>query len=202
MITLALVNGRVWTGNAAQPEAEASPSPAIGSSPSARTRRHPRARRAAPRRSTSAGGFVVPGFIDAHVHFLDGGFRLAVGAAARRADARGIRRAHQGVRRDRAGRAPGSPAATGTTRCGAASCRAATGSTRSRRIIPVWVNRLDGHMALANSAALRAAGVTRRGRGRRRRRDRARRRGASRPACSRTTRWTSSARRCRRRPTR
>jgi predicted amidohydrolase YtcJ len=26
---------------------------------------------------------------------------------------------------------------------------------------PVWVNRLDGHMALANSAALRAAGVTR-----------------------------------------
>jgi predicted amidohydrolase YtcJ len=26
---------------------------------------------------------------------------------------------------------------------------------------PVWVNRLDGHMALANSAALRATGVTR-----------------------------------------
>src|SRR5690606_10339653 len=26
---------------------------------------------------------------------------------------------------------------------------------------PVWVNRLDGHMALANSAALAAAGVTR-----------------------------------------
>jgi predicted amidohydrolase YtcJ len=26
---------------------------------------------------------------------------------------------------------------------------------------PVWINRLDGHMALANSAALRAAGVTR-----------------------------------------
>ena len=26
---------------------------------------------------------------------------------------------------------------------------------------PVWVNRLDGHMALANSAALRAAGITR-----------------------------------------
>ena len=26
---------------------------------------------------------------------------------------------------------------------------------------PVWVNRLDGHMALANTAALKAAGVTR-----------------------------------------
>ena len=26
---------------------------------------------------------------------------------------------------------------------------------------PVWVNRLDGHMALANGAALKAAGITR-----------------------------------------
>jgi predicted amidohydrolase YtcJ len=26
---------------------------------------------------------------------------------------------------------------------------------------PVWVNRLDGHMSLANSAALEAANVTR-----------------------------------------
>ena len=39
---------------------------------------------------------------------------------------------------------------------------------------PVWVNRLDGHMALANSAALKAAGVTQRDEGHRRRRDRAR----------------------------
>ena len=48
---------------------------------------------------------------------------------------------------------------------------------------PVWVNRLDGHMALANSAALRAAGVDPGGAERQRRRDRPRRAAASSPGC-------------------
>ena len=56
---------------------------------------------------------------------------------------------------------------------------------------PVFVNRLDGHMGLANSAALRAAGIVARDQGHPRRRHRARSRArASRPASSRTARWT------------
>ena len=41
------------------------------------------------------------------------------------------------------------------------SPRAASGSIRSPPNNPVFVNRLDGHMGLANSAALRAAGIGR-----------------------------------------
>ena len=65
------------------------------------------------------------------------------------------------VRRHRAARAPGLPAGTGTTRRGAAHCPRRGWIDAVTPDHPVWVNRLDGHMALANAAALAAAGVTR-----------------------------------------
>ena len=76
VITLALVNGRVWTGNAAQPSAEAiaiagERIAAIG------TTDEIRARAGGVETIDLGGQFVVPGFIDSHIHFLDGGFRLA-----------------------------------------------------------------------------------------------------------------------------
>jgi len=75
VITLALVNGRIWTGNASQPDAEAVAVAgdrivAVGTTADIRAR-------AAGSEVVDLGGqFVVPGFIDSHVHFVEGGFRL------------------------------------------------------------------------------------------------------------------------------
>ena len=75
MVTLALINGRVWTGNPARPSAEAiaianDRIAAVGSTAEIQAR--------AGRAETIDlhGSFVVPGFIDSHVHFIEGGFHL------------------------------------------------------------------------------------------------------------------------------
>jgi len=157
VITLALVNGHVWTGNASQPEAEAvaiagDRIAAVGTSADIRAR-------AAGREVVDLGGhFVVPGFIDSHVHFIEGGFRLT-SVQLRDATTRA-----EFVNRIKA-YAASVPSGTWIiggdwdhTRWG--------GELPSRDWIdavtpdhPVWINRLDGHMALANTAALRAAAV-------------------------------------------
>jgi len=157
VITLALVNGHVWTGNASQPEAEAvaiagDRIAAVGTSADIRAR-------AAGREVVDLGGhFVVPGFIDSHVHFIEGGFRLT-SVQLRDATTRA-----EFVNRIKA-YAASVPSGTWIiggdwdhTRWG--------GELPSRDWIdavtpdhPVWINRLDGHMALANTAALHAAAV-------------------------------------------
>ncbi|MGE0454712.1 MAG: amidohydrolase [Vicinamibacteria bacterium] len=107
------------------------------------------------------GRLVVPGFNDAHVHFLDGGFGLLS------VDLRDAR--------DEAelGRRVGAHAATlpkGTWVLngnwdheswpgGALPTRRGLDALTPEH--PVFVNRLDGHMALANSLALRLAGISR-----------------------------------------
>lgn len=158
-ITLALVNARVWTGDPAAPWAEAIAASgeriaAVGTSAEIR-------RLAAAAAPVDAGGrLVVPGFIDTHVHFVQGGFRLA---SVQLRDAK---------TRDEFVRRIGAFAATvppGTwIRGGDWDHSLWGGDLPARDWIdgvtpdhPVWINRLDGHMALANSAALRAAGVTR-----------------------------------------
>jgi hypothetical protein len=159
VITLALVNGRVWTGNAAQPEAEAV---AIAGERIAHVGTTADVRQRAGRAEIVdlQGAFVVPGLIDSHVHFIDGGFRLASvqlrDAASRDEFVRRIEAFAKTV-----------PAGTWIT--GGDWDHTLWGGELPRRDWidavtkdhPVWVNRLDGHMALANSAALRAAGVTR-----------------------------------------
>ena len=157
MITLALVNGRIWTGNSAQSEAEAvaiagDRIAAVGTTAEIRER-------AGSAETIDLGGrFVVPGFIDAHVHFLDGGFRLSS------VQLRDARTREEFVARIKAFAAT-VPAGTWIT--GGDWDHTLWGGELPRRDWidgvtpdhPVWVNRLDGHMALANSAALRAAGV-------------------------------------------
>jgi predicted amidohydrolase YtcJ len=159
VVTTALVNGVVWTGDPAQPSAEAvaingDRIVAVGTSADVRAM-------AGTAEVIDLGGqFVTPGFIDSHVHFLDGGARLA-----------SVQLREAKTREDFAARlaafAATVPAGTWITG-GDWDHQAWGGQLPEREWIdavtpnhPVWVNRLDGHMALANAVALRAAGVTR-----------------------------------------
>ena len=158
-LTVAIVNARVWTGDPAAPWAEAIAASgerlsAVGTSDEIRT--------LAPGvKPIDAGGrLVVPGFIDTHVHFLDGGFRLAS------VQLRDAKTREEFVRRIGAFAATVPP---GTWIEGGDWDHSLWGGELpARQWIdaatpdhPVWINRLDGHMALANGAALKAAGVTR-----------------------------------------
>lgn len=104
---------------------------------------------------------VLPGFNDAHVHFLSGGFQLsAVDLRDAGTPAEFVGRIETFAARLPAGRWitggdwdheswPGAPLPT----------RALVDPVT--KDIPVFISRLDGHMALANSAAIKLAGVTR-----------------------------------------
>ena len=103
---------------------------------------------------------VLPGFNDSHVHFLTGGFSLSnVDLRDAQSPAELSRRLAEYARKLPEGqwilggdwdheRWPGAPLPTRIM------IDAATAAH------PVLVNRLDGHMALANSLALRLAGIT------------------------------------------
>jgi predicted amidohydrolase YtcJ len=157
VITLALINGRVWTADPSRPSAEAiaiagERIAAVG------TTAEIRAKAGAAETIDLGGAFVTPGFIDSHIHFLDGGFRLA-SVQLRDAATR-----DEFVSRIKAFAATVPP---GTWITGGDWDHTLWGGELPRRDWidavtpdrPVWINRLDGHMALANSAALRAAGV-------------------------------------------
>ena len=158
-ITLAVVNARVWTGDLAQPWAEAlavdgEDIVVVGTSDEVRLRA------AGVTPIDAAGRLIVPGFIDSHVHFVDGGFRLAS------VQLRDARTREEFVSRIKAFAATVPP---GTWIMGGDWDHSLWGGALPTRgwidaatpDHPVWVNRLDGHMALANGAALKAAGVTR-----------------------------------------
>jgi len=167
-VTLAIVNARVWTGDPAKPSADAVAVAgdrivAVGTNDEIRqVAGVPAAAQAREGLELiDAGGqFLVPGFIDTHVHFLEGGSRLA-SVQLRDASTR-----EEFVERIGAF-ARTVPAGTWIT--GGDWDHQLWGGELPRRDWidsvtpdhPVWVNRLDGHMALANSAALRATGVTR-----------------------------------------
>src|SRR5262245_28197465 len=157
-ITFAVVNARVWTGDSALPWAEAlavsgDTLAAVGTNADVR-----KLAGAVP--PIDAGGrLVLPGFIDSHVHFLEAGLRLAS------VQLRDARTRDEFVSRIKAFAAT-VPEGTWITG-GDWDHTLWGGELPSRDWIdavtpnhPVWINRLDGHMNLANSAALKAAGVT------------------------------------------
>lgn len=158
-VTMALVNARIWTGDPAAPWAEAlavsgEQLAAVGTNAAVRAL-------AAGVTPVDAGGrLVVPGFIDTHQHFYEGGLRLA---SVQLRDAH-TRDAFVSRIKAFAATVPAGTWITGgdwdhTLWGGELPDRAWIDAVTPEH--PVWVNRLDGHMALANSAALKAAGVTR-----------------------------------------
>jgi predicted amidohydrolase YtcJ len=111
------------------------------------------------------GALVLPGFNDAHVHFLSGGFQLS---SVDLRDANSPQEFAERIRRF-AEKLPAGRWITGGDwdheRWAAANGNA---PLPTKELIDsftpdraVFVNRLDGHMALANSYALRLAGITR-----------------------------------------
>jgi predicted amidohydrolase YtcJ len=158
LANLILVNGKVWTGDAfARALAvEGNRIVAVGSN------EHVEAKApAGAERIDLKGRLVVPGFIDNHVHFIDGGFQLS------RVQLRDASSPQEFARR-----------------IGEYAKKIGKGQwvlggewdeqlwtpyqLPTRQMIdavtpdnPVFVSRLDGHMALANSVALKLAGLTR-----------------------------------------
>jgi predicted amidohydrolase YtcJ len=161
-VTLAIVNARVWTGNPRQPWASGlavSGDKILSVGTSAEiaklARSYPRARVI-----DAEGGMVTPGFIDSHVHFLTGGQQLSS------VQLRDARTPEEFTARIKAYAATVSPGAWITG--GNWDHQQWGGELPTRSWIdsvtpdnPVWVSRLDGHMALANKLALAAAKVTR-----------------------------------------
>ena len=156
-----VVYGRVWTGDSIRPWAQAIAVEgerivAVGDSKAVNRRIGSQTKKLG-----SGGAMVVPGFMDGHAHFLDGGFQLAsVDLRDADAPAEFIRRLKAYAAKLRPGewitggdwdheRWPGTPLPE----------RSWIDSVTPRN--PVFVERLDGHMALANSVALRLAKVDR-----------------------------------------
>jgi predicted amidohydrolase YtcJ len=106
------------------------------------------------------GGLVMPGFADAHTHFVDGGFQLAS------LDLRNAGTPQEFVRRVKEfarGRKPGEWIVGGDwdhTLWKGQPLPHHEWIDSVTRDNPVFINRLDGHEALANAAAMRAAKIT------------------------------------------
>jgi predicted amidohydrolase YtcJ len=156
---VAVVHATVWTGVRGAADARAVAARggriiAVGSDVEVNRVIGPRTR------IVDAGGkLLVPGFIDSHVHFITGGAALSsVQLRDARTPAELVRRIRDYART--------LPAGAWITE-GNWDHSLWGGELPRKEWIdsitpnnPVWVSRLDGHMALANSAALRAAGVT------------------------------------------
>ena len=155
--TLAVMNARIWTGVAQRPWAEAlavegARITIVGSNTEVRARVGPQTRVVDAR-----GRLVTPGFHDAHIHFLTGGHRLSS------VQLRTAKSKEEFVRRlaDFARTRPKGEWITG----GDWDHENWGGELPTRHWIdavtrdhPVWINRLDGHMGLANTRALQVAG--------------------------------------------
>ena len=156
--SLVLLNARVWTGDSTSPWAQAV---AIDGATISMVGTNDDAKRIAGDAPVidAAGQLVLPGFIDTHVHFIDGGYRLA---SVQLRDAKS-REEFVARIRDFAATVPEGTWITGgdwdhTLWGGELPARDWIDTVTPKH--PVWVNRLDGHMALANTAALNAAGIT------------------------------------------
>jgi predicted amidohydrolase YtcJ len=158
---LVVANARVWTGDPKEPEAGALAAigeriVAVGSRAEIEAWRGPGTE------VLDAGGRrVLPGFNDAHLHFFEGSAKLA---QVRLKDARSPEELARRIAEHARARSKGEWVLGGTWDDQAfARPRLPTRQDVDALTpeTPVFVDRYDGHMALANGLALRLAGVTR-----------------------------------------
>lgn len=160
MADLAIVNAAVWTGNAQQPWAQGVAVAGdrivtVGSDEDIQ----PLIGRQT-RVIDAAGRLVLPGFNDAHVHFVDGGLSLTG------LDLRSVKDEQELAAKlsQFAARLPrGTWVTGGHWDHEAWPCR----KRPTKRLLdtaapehPVFLSRTDGHIAVANSLALKLAGIT------------------------------------------
>ena len=157
---LVLVNGKIWTENPQQPEAAAiailgNRIVAVGSTSDVMKLANP-----VTKVIELSGKRVVPGFNDAHVHFTDGGTGLA-GVQLRDADTPAEFRRRIGAF------AATQPKGTWILYGEWDHERWTPAQIPTHQLIddvtpdnPVFVERLDGHMSLANALAMKLAGIT------------------------------------------
>jgi predicted amidohydrolase YtcJ len=108
----------------------------------------------------ASGGLIMPGFADGHTHFIDGGVQLA---SINLRDAASPQEFVRRLKEYAAHLKPGQWITGGDwdhTLWRGAPLPQYSWIDSVTPNNPVFVNRLDGHEALANSAAMRAAGVT------------------------------------------
>lgn len=158
---LVIVNGTVRTMDPQRPAAEAvavtgNRIAVVGATAEVRALAGP-----STRVIDARGHLVLPGFNDAHVHFLAGGFQLA-SVDLREADT--PEEFAERIRRFAASQPPGKWITGGDWD----HERWPTNALPTKELIdavtpdrPVFVQRLDAHMALANSVALQRAGIGR-----------------------------------------
>jgi len=158
-VSIAVVNARIWTGNPKRPWAEAiavrgDRIAAVGSSAEIR-----KMTAASAKIIDAHGQMLVPGFNDAHVHIISAGRGLSsVKLRDAKTPAEFIARIKAYAKTIPKGAWITDGDWDHTLWGGELPTRQWIDSVTPDN--PVWVSRLDGHMAVANSAALAAAHVT------------------------------------------
>ena len=157
--SIVVINGRIWTGNATQPWAS---SLAVSGDSLVFVGENEGGKQyigSETKVIDAQGQMVTPGFIDSHVHIMDGAFNLTsvklrdastkaefikrIGAFAKTAPLGSWILGWVWVHQNWGGELPQASWIDSVTLNN-----------------PVWLTRLDGHMSLANSIAMRLAGVS------------------------------------------
>ena len=157
-MSLAIINARVWTANPNQPWAEAIAVKDNIIAYVGATRQIKKHITEETKVIDAAGMFVCPGFTDSHLHLLEGGFHLSsVQLRDAKTPAEFINRIAEFAK----------TCEPGDWILGGDWDHSLWGGDLPNRhwidevtpFNPLWVSRLDGHMALANSLALKIANI-------------------------------------------
>lgn len=159
-MTLVIINANIWTADENQPYAEAI---AISDGKIAYIGTTKQVKKMVTKNTNvidAAGMFVCPGFTDSHLHLLEGGFHLS---SVQLRDAKTPEEFKKRIAEFAKTCEPGDWILDGDW-----DHSLWGGELPNRNWIdevtpanPLWVSRLDGHMALANSLALTIAGINR-----------------------------------------
>ena len=155
-----VVFGKTWTGDDSKPWAEAfaivgDSVVAVGSLEEIEKWVGPNTKKI----ETAESNLIVPGFIDCHTHFMEGGFALS---SVQLRDARTPQEFINRIKAFALTQPKGQWIISGDwdheNWGGELPTKEWIDSVTADN--PIWINRLDGHMSLANSLALKLAGIT------------------------------------------